>query len=182
MTVPIASITCARAVKRVRVDPSAVWILIAGLLCFLLISAGSAIAQWILYTSSYNPIPTGVAVVALFRGCAPVIADLICAVFLALHGYKSLRRRLAQLDERAEAVEKIYARQVVIIEREEKLRKEREDAEAERRRRDKREEMLDRVQEMQTTSMLDAMEYVLTIPQKSTVNSSANGSRQQRGY
>lgn len=175
MTVPVASVTCARAVKRIRSDSSVTPLFVVGVLWFVCISVGSALTQWVILTNGYNTIPGPLAIVALFRGIAPILADLICATFLALHGYKSLKRRLAQLDERAEAVTKIYTRQNAIEEQSSRLQKEREDAEADRKRRDKSQEVLNRIQEVQATAAISAIESLLG-------NQGGNGNNKQNRF
>lgn len=178
--VPVMSTACARAVKRTQVDDGARGIMIASLVCFIVLGLGSGIAQWFIYTASYGQtIPIGIIVVSIFKGVAPIIADVGAGVYLSLHGYKSLKKKLAQLDERAEAVTKIFQKQAAIVDQSQKQRKEREDAEAERERRNKKEAMIDRVYEMMGDSFVGMMEnYLAAAP---GVNGS-NGSRQQRGY
>jgi hypothetical protein len=177
--VPVMSTACARAVKRTQVDPSAMGMMIAALACFVVLGIGSGVAQWFIYTAPYgNAIPTGIVVVSIFKGSAPIIADVGAGVYLSLHGYKSLKRKLAQLDERADAVGKIFTKQAIIIDQSEKQRKEREDADAERERRAKKEGMIDRVYEMMGESFVGAMENYLSIGPAAGSNGS---SRQQRG-
>ena len=176
--VPVMSTACARAVKRTQVDAGARGMMVASLLCFAVLGLGSAVAQWFIYTAPYGAsIPTGVGVVSVFKGAAPIIADVGAGVYLSLHGYKSLKKKLAQLDERAEAVQKIFQKQAAIIDQSEKQRKEREDADAERERRNKKEAMIDRVYEMMGDSFVSAMENYLSMGQ-----GSMNGKYQQRGY
>lgn len=155
--------------------------MIASLACFIVLGIGSAAAQWFIYTAPYGSnVPMSIAVVSLFKGVAPIIADVGAGVYLSLHGYKSLKKKLAQLDERAEAVQKIFQKQAAIIDQSEKQRKEREDADAERARRSRKEEMIDRVYEMMGDSFVGAMENYLALGQGSV---NGNGSRQQRtGY
>lgn len=178
--VPVMSTACARAVKRTQVDDGARGIMIASLACFIVLGLGSGVAQWFIYTASYGQvIPIGIVVVSVFKGAAPIIADVGAGVYLSLHGYKSLKKKLAQLDERAEAVTKIFQKQAAIIDQSQRQRKEREDAEEERKRRSKKEAMIDRVYEMMGDSFVGMMEnYLSAAP---GVNGS-NGSRQQRGY
>lgn len=178
--VPVMSTACARAVKRWQVDQGAMGMMVASLLCFIVLGIGSAVAQWFIYTAPYGAtIPTGVVVVSIFKGVTPIIADVGAGVYLSLHGYKSLKKKLAQLDERAEAVQKIFQKQAAIIDQSEKQRKDREDADAERMRRNKKEEMIDRVYEMMGDSFVGAMENYLSMGQSSM---NGQGSKQQRGY
>lgn len=179
--VPVMSTACARAVKRVQVDQGAMGMMVASLLCFVVLGLGSAVAQWFIYTAPYGSIiPFGITVVSIFKGAAPIIADVGAGIYLSLHGYKSLKKKLAQLDERAEAVQKIFQKQAAIIDQSDKQKKEREDAEAERARRSEKERMIDRVYEMMGDSFINLLENYLSAGQQSM--NGANGSRQQRGY
>jgi len=160
------TLTAARTIKKAANDRTMWRYLIAIGAALLIFSVASALAQWFLIlndvrAAGYDPSSAGVVAMLLFRVIMPVGVDIAALLYLSIHGHRSLKHKLAQIDERGEAFEKLHERMLRMQMLEEKARKEREDAEAERARRQKAEETLNRLMEMQTTAALEAIERAL---------------------
>jgi hypothetical protein len=160
------TLTSARIVKRAASDKS-MWRYLAVTVAVLLIfSIASALAQWFLILSDvkaagYDPSQAGVLAMLAFRVVMPVSIDIAALLYLSIHGHRSLKNKLAQIDERSEAFQKLHARMLEMQALEEKARQEAEDREAERERRRRTEETLNRIQEMQANAALNAIEKSL---------------------
>ena len=160
------TLTCARIVKRAASDKSMWRYLAVTMVALLIFSAASALAQWFLIQSDikaagYDPSSAGVMAMLFFRVLMPVGVDIAALLYLSIHGHRSLKNKLAQIDERSEAFQKLHARMLEMKALEEKARQEAEDREAERERRRRTEETLNRIQEMQANAALNAIEKSL---------------------
>lgn len=162
------SVTLARTAKRMTNDKQIWKYLLVVSIAFLAVALASALAQWVLIVFNIGGYglrgasPAMVIIVIGFRAFMPICIDIASLLYLAIHGYRSLKQKLAQIDERAEAFEKLHDRALAIQAKEDKARQEREDAEAERARRMKTEETLNRITEMQTDAALTLIEKSLS--------------------
>lgn len=166
LALAMLTLTCARIIKRSAND-RAMWkyLAVTGLV-LLVFSAASATAQWFLILNNiraagYDPSQMAVIVMLAFRVVMPLGIDIAALLYLSIHGYRSLRQKLAQIDERGEAFEKIHVRMLAMQEREDKARRDREDAEAERARRKAAEETLNHIMEMQSNAAIAQLEKAL---------------------
>lgn len=171
LTLPIITVACARTAKKAATDSGMYKWLAIGALLLLLVSLGSATAQWFLILTNvkaagYDTSAQGVVTMMLFRVCMPVAVDLGALFYLSVHGHRSLKRQLAQMDERAEAVEKLSERNRRIQAAEDRARREREDDATQRALRARREEVLARIEEMNAQAALAHMERLLLNPSK----------------
>lgn len=160
------TLTAARIIKRAAND-KAMWRYLAVTSVVLLIfSAASAMAQWFLIqtdvkAAGYDPSSAGVIAMLLFRVIMPLGIDIAALLYLSIHGHRSLKHKLAQLDERGEAFQKLHARMLEMKAMEEKARQEAEDRESERAQRQKAQETINRIMELQTEAALGAIEKSL---------------------
>src|SRR5579859_189229 len=77
LILPIITVACARAAKKGASDGSMYKWLAIGTVLLLLVSAGSATAQWFLilnniHSSGYNPSSIGIITMMVFRVCMPI--------------------------------------------------------------------------------------------------------------
>lgn len=182
LILPIITVACARAAKKAASDSGMYKWLAIGALLLVVVSTGSASAQWFLilnniHASGYDPSSFGVMTMMLFRVCMPVAVDLGALLYLSIHGHRSLKRQLAQMDERAEAVEKLSERNRRIQAAEDRARREREDDEAQRLTRQRREEVLTRIEEMNAQAAISHMEQMLLKPPRIVDGDDPDGNR-----
>ena len=160
------TLTSARIIKRAAND-KAMWRYLAVTAVVLLIfSAASAMAQWFLIqtdikAAGYDPSSAGVIAMLLFRVIMPLGIDIAALLYLSIHGHRSLKHKLAQLDERGEAFEKLHERMLRMKAVEDKARQEAEDRESERAQRQKAQETINRIMELQTEAALGAIEKAI---------------------
>ncbi|HVB20594.1 MAG TPA: hypothetical protein VNG51_01430 [Ktedonobacteraceae bacterium] len=162
------SVTLARTAKRMTND-KAIWkYLLVVSFAFLLVALASALAQWVLIVFNIGTYglrgasPAMIIIVIGFRAFMPICIDIASLLYLAIHGYRSLKQKLAQIDERGEAFEKLHDRGLSIQAKEDKARQAREDAESDRARRKKTEDTINRVTEMQTEAAIALIEKSLS--------------------
>jgi hypothetical protein len=173
------SVTLARTAKRMNNDKQIWKYLLVVSIAFLAVALASALAQWVLIVYNIGTYglrgasPAMVIIVIGFRAFMPICIDIASLLYLAIHGYRSLKQKLAQIDERAEAFEKLHERALTIQAKEDKARQQRDDAEAERARRAKTEELLNRITELQNEAAIAQIE-------KSLNGNVVDGSRQFR--
>ncbi len=169
ITLGMITVACAIVAKQATSDTSRRRTLMIGIAILLFFSAASATAQWFLIlhnvqAAGYDPSSAGVLAMLFFRVLMPLGVDVGALYYLAVYGHKSLKHRLAQLDQRAEAFEKLHARKLAMQAAEDKARREREDAEAERERRRRAEELVTRIQEINSQATLAAIEQHMLKP------------------
>ena len=173
------SVTLARTTKRMTNDKQVWKYLLIVSIAFLAVALASALAQWVLIVFNIGVYglrgasPAMIIIVIGFRAFMPICIDIAALLYLAIHGYRSLKQKLAQLDERGEAFEKLNDRKLSIQAKEDKARQQREDAESERARRQRTEDMLNRITELQNEAAIAQIE-------KSLNGNMVDGSRQFR--
>jgi hypothetical protein len=160
------AIIVAELIKRLANDKAVIKMLAVALAVFVASAIGSATAQWFLIltnakASGYDPTASGFSMMLGFRVLMPVITDIFAMLFLGIYGRHSLKMKLAQLDERGEAFEKIHERKLRMQAKEEKARQEKEDADREREGRRRREEVLARMEEMYSEAALAQMQKAI---------------------
>ncbi|MFL5628822.1 MAG: hypothetical protein ACJ788_24840, partial [Ktedonobacteraceae bacterium] len=153
LALAMGAVVVAESIKKLANDKQVIKLLFLAVLVFLLSSVASASAQWFLILkdtsrAGYDPTQKGFTMMLVFRVLMPVVADIFSLLFLSIHGRHSLKQKLAQLDEKGEAFEKIHERKLRMQQREDKARQEREDADNAREARRKREEVLTKIEEM----------------------------------
>jgi hypothetical protein len=166
LALAMGSVIVAETVKRLTSDKQVIKILAVALVVFLASAIGSATAQWFLIltnarASGYDPTASGFYVMLGFRVLMPVMVDVFSMLYLAIHGRHSLKQKLAQLDERGEAFEKIHERKLRMQAKEDKARQEKEDADREREARRRREEVLVKMEEMYSEAALAHMQKAI---------------------
>ncbi len=176
------AIIVAELLKRLANDKAVIKMLAVALAVFVASAIGSATAQWFLIlnnatASGYNPTASGFSMMLGFRVLMPVITDIFAMLFLGIYGRHSLKMKLAQLDERGEAFEKIHERKLRMQAKEEKARQEKEDADREREGKRRREEVLTRMEEMYSEAALAQMQKAIN---PKIVDADDDNSRRQR--
>jgi hypothetical protein len=176
------AIIVAELIKRLANDKTAIRLLTVALAVFVASAIGSAMAQWFLIltnakASGYDTSAQGFAMMLAFRVLMPVITDIFAMLYLGIYGRHSLKMKLAQLDERGEAFEKIHDRKLRMQEKEEKARRDKEDADRERESRRRREETLVKMETMYSEAALAQMEKALN---PKIVDADDDNSRRQR--
>jgi len=179
------AIIVAELLKRLANDKAVIKMLAVALAVFITAAIGSATAQWFLIltnatASGYNPTANGFYMMLGFRVLMPVITDLFAMLYLGIYGRHSLKMKLAQLDERGEAFEKIHERKLRMQAKEDKARQEKEDADRERESKRKREEVLARMEEMYSEAALTQMQKAMNPKVVDADNDDT--SRRQRRY
>ncbi len=179
ITLSMTALALSRSVKRMTND-KAVWkYLLVVSIAFAVFALASALAQWVLIMLNIGTIgltsvsPAAIAIVIMFRCVMPIAVDVGSLLYLGVHGYRSLKRKLAQMDERGEAFEKLIDRKLAITAKEEKARQDSEDREAERAQRQRTNDLLNRITEMQNEAAIAQIE-------KSLNPNVVDGSRQFR--
>jgi hypothetical protein len=176
------AIIVAELLKRLANDKAVIKMLAVALSVFVASAIGSATAQWFLIltnaqASGYDPTAHGFYIMLGFRVLMPVITDIFAMLFLGIYGRHSLKMKLAQLDERGEAFEKIHERKLRMQAKEDKARQEKEDADREREGRRRREEVLTRMEEMYSEAALAQMQKAIN---PKIVDADDDNSRRQR--
>lgn len=176
------AIIVSELLKRLANDKAVIKMLAVALTVFVASAIGSATAQWFLIltnaqASGYDPTASGFYMMLGFRVLMPVITDIFAMLFLGIYGRHSLKVKLAQLDERGEAFEKIHERKLRMQAKEEKARQEKEDADREREGRRRREEVLARMEEMYSEAALAQMQKAIN---PKIVDADDDNSRRQR--
>jgi hypothetical protein len=185
LALALGAVVVAESVKRLTNDRQVFKVLAVSVIVFLLSAAGSATAQWFLIltnatASGYDPTQRGFYVMLGFRVLMPVITDVFSLLYLSIYGRHSLKHKLAQLDERGEAFEKLHERKLRMQEKEEKARQEREDAEEARAARRRREEVLTRIEEIYSEAALAQIERAIAPPR--VVDADDESRRQRKAY
>lgn len=176
------AIIVAELIKRLANDKAVIKMLAVALAVFVASAIGSATAQWFLIltnatSSGYNPTASGFYMMLGFRVLMPVITDIFAMLFLGIYGRHSLKMKLAQLDERGEAFEKIHDRKLRMQDKEEKARQAKEDADRDREGRRRREEVLTKMEEMYSEAALAQMQKAIN---PKIVDADDDNSRRQR--
>lgn len=176
------AITVSELMKRLANDKTVIKVLAITVSVFVVSALGSATAQWFLIqinanAAGFDPTAQGFTQMLGFRVLMPVVTDIAAMLYLGIYGRHSLKVKLAQLDERGEAFEKIHERKLRMQEKEEKARREKEDADRERESRRRREEVLARMEEMYSEAALAQMQKAIN---PKIVDADDDNSRRQR--
>lgn len=106
-SLPIMGFVTALTFRRAARDRAQVAICAVASLMFLGLGIGNAIVQVFMVTQNMGALNDSDKAAVLFRACAPLIVDTICAFYLAVTGAKSLKRYLADKRAVIEAVRDI---------------------------------------------------------------------------
>ncbi len=106
-SLPIMGFVTALTFRRAAKDRAQVAVCAVAALIFLGLGVGNAIVQVFMVTQNIGALNDSDKAAVIFRACAPLIVDTICAFYLAVTGAKSLKRYLADKRAVIEAVRDI---------------------------------------------------------------------------
>ena len=101
------TVSIATAVRRVVSDGEMLPRLVASIAAFVVFSVASGLAQWYVATLQVSPATTAGQVALAFRVAMPVAIDLASMLYLSIMKIKSLKRYLAEMGQKAEAIEQV---------------------------------------------------------------------------
>lgn len=101
------TVSIATAVRRAASDGEMLPRLVASIVAFVVFSVASGLAQWYVAMLHVSPGTTAGHVALAFRVAMPVAIDLASMLYLSIMKIKSLKRYLAEMGQKAEAIEQV---------------------------------------------------------------------------
>lgn len=101
------TVSVATAVRRAVSDRDMLPRLVASIAAFAVFSVASGLAQWYVATLHVSPATRAGQVALVFRVAMPVAIDLASMLYLSIMKIKSLKRYLAEMEQKAEAIEQV---------------------------------------------------------------------------
>src|SRR5215831_8609350 len=101
------TVSIATAVRRAASDQEMLPRLVASIVAFVVFSVASGLAQWYVATLHLSPATSAGQVALAFRVAMPMAIDLASMLYLSIMKLKSLKRYLAEMGQKAEAIEQV---------------------------------------------------------------------------
>ncbi len=101
------TVSIATAVRRATSDREMLPRLVASIAAFVVVSVASGLAQWYVATLHLSPATSAGQAALAFRVAMPVAIDLASMLYLSIMKLKSLKRYLAEMAQKAEAIEQV---------------------------------------------------------------------------
>jgi len=127
----------------------------------LLFLVASGLAQWYIAESHIHPRTRADLAALMFRVTMPAAVDISAALFLGIMGYKSLKKFLAQQQQKAEAIRALNEAELKIEEAQQEAIRRQKEAEQALALKERREALLLRIEEIHSQAMIDTAQRAL---------------------
>lgn len=154
-------LSTAAAFRRYKADSSYTPKLLSSIVFFFVFVASSSLAQWFIAEQHIHPHTRADLAALIFRVTMPPAVDVASMLYLAIMGYQSLKKFLAEQHLKAEAITQLNAAEIRIQEAQQEAERRQKEAEQSLAMKDRREALLLRIEEIHSQAMIDTAQRAL---------------------
>src|SRR5579885_56269 len=154
-------LSTATAFRRYKADASYTPKLLSSVFFFLLVIIASGLAQWCIAEQHIHPKNTADLAALIFRVAMPPAVDIDSMVYLSIMGYKSLKKFLAEQQQKAEAIRLLNEAELTIQAAQQEAERRQKEAEQALAMKERREALLLRIEEIHSQAMIDTAQRAL---------------------
>lgn len=154
-------LSTAAAFRRYKADSSYTPKLLSSLFFFFLFIAASSLAQWFIAEQHIHPQNTADLAALIFRVTMPPAVDVASMLYLSIMGYKSLKKFLEEQQQKANAIKLLNEAELTIQAAQQEVERRQKEAEQYLAQKERRENLLLRIEEIHSQAMVDTAQRVL---------------------
>ncbi len=154
-------LSTATAIRRYKADASYTPKLLSSIFFFLVFIVASGLAQWFIAEQHIHPKNTADLAALIFRVAMPPAVDIASMLYLSIMGYKSLKKFLAEQQQKAEAIRLLNEAELTIQAAQQEAERRHKEAESALAMKERREALLLRIEEIHSQAMIDTAQRAL---------------------
>ncbi len=154
-------LSTATAFRRYKADASYTPKLLSSVFFFLVFIIASGLAQWFIAEQHIHPKNTADLAALIFRVAMPPAVDIASMLYLSIMGYKSLKKFLAEQQQKAEAIRLLNEAELTIQAAQQEAERRQKEAEQALAMKERREALLLRIEEIHSQAMIDTAQRAL---------------------
>ena len=157
-------LSTAAAFRRYKADSSYTPKLLSSIFFFFLFIAASSLAQWFIAEQHIHPTNNADLAALVFRVVMPPAVDVASVLYLSIMGYKSLKKFLDEQQQKAAAIKLLNEAELTILQAQQEAERRQKEAEQYLAQKERRENLLLRIEEIHSEAMVNTAQRVLLNP------------------